>query len=317
MGGLTNYVIRRLLLVIPLLLGLSMIIFLLIHLAPGDPTTYFIPEEGLDTAARERIARHLGLDQPLHIQYYRWLVRAVQGDFGQSFGYGRPVVQVVMQRLPATLELQVAAISLSLILAIPIGVVSALKKYSTLDHGVTSFAFLGLSMPEFWFALMLMLLFSVHLGLTPVTGAGVGMPGLHRIPYFILPTVVLGLRTLAWYARFMRSSMLDVIRQDYITTARAKGLSQRVVVYKHALKNAMLPMVTIVGMSLPRLIGGAVIVESIFAWPGIGRLMYDAVLRRDYPVLMALTTFTGAFVLVLNVVVDIIYAFLDPRISYT
>lgn len=314
--GFYKFLFHRILQMIPILFGLSIFIFLLIHLTPGDPVVFFIPESGVSPEVRARIVERLGLDQPLHIQYFRWISRALQGDLGHSFAYGRPVMEVILRRLPATMELQLVSIGLALIIAIPIGIISAVKQYSLLDNAVTSFAFAGLSMPEFWLALMLMLFFSVQLGLLPTTGAGLGQPFLHRLPFFILPTITLTMRTMAWYVRFMRSSMLEVIKKDYINTARAKGLQERVVLFKHAMKNAILPVITIVGLSFRRLLGGAIITESIFAWPGIGRLGYDAVLRRDYPLIMALTILSGLFVLFLNVVVDLIYAFVDPRISY-
>jgi peptide/nickel transport system permease protein len=303
---------------IPLLLGLSLLVFVLIHLAPGDPALFYLPpERAADPAIRLKVMAHLGLDQPLHIQYVKWLTSAVRGDFGFAYGYGEPVLKLIGDHVPATVQLQLAALILALVIAIPIGIISATRQYSLLDNSVTVFAFFGLSMPNFWFALMLILLFAVRWDVLPAVGAGAGKPALERLKYFILPTVVLAFNYMATYVRFMRSSMLENVRQDYVRTARAKGLPERSVLFGHALKNAILPVITVVGMSIPRLIGGSIIIESVFAWPGIGRLGYDAVLRRDYPTIMGLTILTAAFVMCTNLVVDVLYSLADPRIVYT
>jgi peptide/nickel transport system permease protein len=315
----SRYIIRRALGTIPLLFGLSLFAFILIHVAPGDPTLYFLPPEGVhvDPEVRFRIAERLGLDKPLHIQYIRWLGRTLQGDLGYAFGYGEPVLSLIAARLPNTLEIQVGALLVSLILAIPIGIVAAIRQYSLLDHFLTVFAFFGLSMPDFWFALMMIFLFAVKLQVLPGIGVAVSsMPFLERIPYLVMPVAALALHDMALYARFMRSSMLEVIRQDYVTTARSKGLKESTVLGRHALKNAILPMITIIGLSLPRLLGGSIIVETIFAWPGIGQLTLDAVLRSDYPTIMGLVLMSGTFILLVNLAVDIAYAFADPRIRF-
>lgn len=315
--SLQAYIIRRILIIFPLLLGLSLFMFLLIRLAPGDPTLFYLPpDRGVDPAIRERVMVRLGLDQPLHIQYWRWLSSAVQGDFGYAYGYGEPALSLIRGRLPATVQLQAAALLLALTIALPIGIISATRQYSLLDNAVTSFAFFGLSMPNFWFALLLIFLFAVRLDWLPAVGDGADKVLQERLMHLIMPALVLAFNDMALYARFMRSSMLEVIRQDYVTTAYAKGLRESAVLFKHALKNAILPMITIVGLSLPRLLGGSIIVESIFAWPGIGRLGYDAVLRRDFPTIMALTIMTAAFVMIVNLIVDITYSFADPRIVY-
>jgi peptide/nickel transport system permease protein len=314
---MTRYIIRRILVMIPLLLGLSLFVFVLIRLAPGDPTLFYLPpEEVADPAIRLRVMARLGLDQPLHIQYIRWLGSALQGDFGFAYGYGEAVLKLIGSHVPATAQLQLAALLLALIVAIPIGIISATRQYSLLDNAVTVFAFFGLSMPNFWFALMMMFLFAVKLDWLPAVGSGAGKPVVERLKYFVMPTVVLAFNYMAVYVRFMRSSMLEVVRQDYITTARAKGLKETAILFRHALKNAILPVITIVGMSVPRLLGGSIIIESVFAWPGIGRLGYDAVLRRDYPTIMGLTVLTAAFVMVVNLAVDILYSFVDPRIVF-
>ncbi|MFZ5916481.1 MAG: ABC transporter permease [Chloroflexota bacterium] len=315
---MTRYIVRRILFMLPLLLGLSLFVFVLIRLAPGDPTLFYLPpEQAADPAIRLRVMTRLGLDQPIHIQYIRWLGNALQGDFGFAYGYGEPVLRLIGSHVPATAHLQFAALFLALIVAIPIGIISATRQYSLLDNTVTVFAFFGLSMPNFWFALLLMLLFAVKWDMLPAVGAGLDKPLVERLKYFVMPSVVLAFNYMATYVRFMRSSMLEVIRQDYITTARAKGLSEHGILYRHALKNAVLPVITVVGISVPRLLGGSIIIESVFAWPGIGRLGYDAVLRRDYPTIMGLTVLTATFVMIVNLLVDILYSFVDPRIAYT
>lgn len=315
--SLQAYIIRRILTIIPLLLGLSLFLFILLHLTPGDPTVFYLPpDRAVDPAIRERVMARLGLDQPLYVQYWRWLTSALQGDFGFAYGYGEPVLSLIGGRMPATIRLQLMALALALVIAIPIGIISATRQYSLLDNLVTSFAFFGLSMPNFWFALVLIFFFAVQLNWLPSVGDGIEKPFPESLLHLIMPALVLAFNDMALYARFMRSSMLEVIRQDYITTAKAKGLPQQAVLFRHAFKNAMLPMITIIGLSLPRLLGGSIIVESIFAWPGVGRLGYDAVLRRDYPTIMALTMLTAAVIMLINLLVDIAYSFADPRIVY-
>ena len=311
---MAGYIVRRMLQIVPLLLVLSLGVFTLVQLAPGDPTTYFLPDNPTDTQ-RELIVARLGLDQPVHVQYWRWLSGMLVGDFGTAYSYGRPALEVIGERLWPTLQLQTLAISLSVIIAVPAGILSAVRRYSWLDHVTTTSTLFGLSMPDFWFALMMTLVFSVNLGWLPSFGTGDGGL-LANWQYFVMPVLTLGLATVPWYARFMRASMLDVLSQDYVRTARAKGLPPSRVHYLHALKVAVLPVVTIIGLSLPRLVGGSVIVETIFAWPGLGRLAFDAVTRQDFPLIMALTVLTGAFVLLLNLLVDVLYTWLDPRISY-
>ena len=312
-----TYLLRRTLMLGPLLLGLTIIVFALIHLAPGDPALAFVSEQSIDPTIIAQVRRNLGLDQPLPVQYAIWLAHVVRLDFGTAYTFNQePVIQLVKERLPATLVLQALALGLSLLVAIPIGVLSATRQYSVLDHVATVGAFLGLALPSFWIALLMQLVLAVLLGWLPASTPGADVAGPARLRYLIMPTIVLGLPTLAVFTRFMRSSMLEVIKQDYVTTARAKGLAESVVTYRHALKNAMIPMVTVVGTQLGRLLGGSVIVETIFAWPGLGLLAYESILRRDYPVVLALTLLTGAFILVINVLVDAAYAVADPRVSF-
>jgi peptide/nickel transport system permease protein len=317
----TGYIVRRILVTIPMLLVLSILMFVLIEIAPGDPTVFFIPSSFSDVAMdmdefRAKIRHELGLDQPLYVQYLSWLSKTVRGDLGYAFTYRVPVTELIAPRISATVLLQLAALMMAVTIAIPVGIISATRQYSLVDHLITFSSFLGISLPNFWLALLLILFVAVRLRWLPSGGAGLGEPPLSRIPHFILPTLVLATEYIAWYVRFMRSSTLDVLRADYVTTARSKGLTERRVLYRHILKNALLPLITVVGLSLPRLVGGAIIVESIFAWPGLGRLAYDAVLRRDQPVIMALTLLTSATIILSNLVVDILYVFADPRISY-
>jgi peptide/nickel transport system permease protein len=305
------------LLLFPLLVGLTLIVFAMIHLAPGDPAAAFVSEQSLDPQNLAQIRKNLGLDQPLPVQYFIWISHVARLDFGTAYTFGqKPVIELIADRLPATLTLQSLALGVSLAFAVPIGVISAKKQYSMFDSVATSGAFLGLALPTFWIALMLQLFLGVSLGWLPVSTPGADDPGLGRIKYLILPTLVLALPTLAVFARFIRSSMLEVIGQDYVTTARAKGLSESSVTYRHALKNALIPLITVTGTQLARLLGGAVVVEYIFAWPGLGALAYESILRRDYPVVLALTVLTGAFILLVNLLVDIAYTFADPRLSF-
>ena len=318
MSGTQAYMIRRALLVVPLLLGLSIIIFLLVQLAPGDPALAFVSEQNNDPEVLEQIREDLGLNQPLPIQYGKWLQKIVQGDFGTAYTFNsKPVLTLIKERAWPTIQIQALSIVLALGLALPVGIVSATRQYSAVDNSATVGAFIGLAMPQFWFALLLQLFLGVQLGWLPIATQGQDVDGLARAKYYILPVVVLALPLIATFARFMRSSMLEVVRQDYINTARAKGLTERNVLYRHALRNALIPMVTIIGLQLPRMLSGGVIVEAIFAWPGLGLLGYEAILRRDYPIILALTVISGAFLLVLNIVIDMIYVLVDPRISYS
>ncbi|MFQ6118853.1 MAG: ABC transporter permease, partial [Methanosarcinales archaeon] len=262
------------------------------------------------------------LDKPIYIQYFKWLWRIMHGDFGISIGLipGMPVSNLIMRRILPTLELTVSAMILSLIVAIPVGVISAVKQYSFFDHVATVGAFIGISTPNFWLALMLILVFSVELGWLPSSGMIdpriVNPTIFDYLKHLIIPAFVLGTAGMAGLTRYVRASMLEVLREDYIRTARAKGLSERVVIYKHALKNALLPLITILGMSIPGFLSGAVLTETVCGWPGMGRLAVNAVFSRDYPVMMALVLIFGILVIIGNLIADIIYAYVDPRIRY-
>ncbi|MFQ6063253.1 MAG: ABC transporter permease, partial [Methanosarcinales archaeon] len=287
--SLLNYIIRRIIIMIPLVLGISFISFSIIHLAPGTPAMTLLGPKALDPEAVERVNANLGLDKPIYIQYFKWLWRIMHGDFGISIGLipGMPVSNLIMRRILPTLELTVSAMILSLIVAIPVGVISAVKQYSFFDHVATVGAFIGISTPNFWLALMLILVFSVELGWLPSSGMIdpriVNPTIFDYLKHLIIPAFVLGTAGMAGLTRYVRASMLEVLREDYIRTARAKGLSERVVIYKHALKNALLPLITILGMSIPGFLSGAVLTETVCGWPGMGRLAVNAVFSRDYP----------------------------------
>jgi peptide/nickel transport system permease protein len=305
---------------IPLLVGISIITFLIIQAAPGGPETVFL-ETGrfVDPEIIEAYRRRLGLDQPIYIQYLKWIGTAATGDLGYSYTSARPVAEMVFERLPATLELMLAGFIVAAIIALPLGVFSAVRQYSILDFSGTAFSFLGIAMPVFWFALILQLIFAVNLGWLPTSGRTTVGDGSwwDHVKHLILPAIVLSLRYVAGWSRYMRATMLGVINSDYIRTADAKGLPGRLVLGRHALKNALIPVISIMALDLAGLFSGAVITETIFAWPGIGRLFIQAMGQRDYPLLMAILMMGSIMVVVFNLIADIVYGWLDPRISYS
>jgi len=318
-----KYIFRRLLQLIPLLIGVSLISFFVMHLAPGDPTALFI-NPNVDPQELIRIRANWGLDQPVIVQYFYWLGNAFRGNFGVSYTTGLPVMQEIIERLPATLLLMISSYILTLLITIPLGVISAVKKGSWFDNLVTVISFAGMATPTFWFGLMLMLLFSVQLGWLPAVGmydVGIGNKELgirifDVVRHMILPLLTMTLLGLAGMTRYQRAAMLEVLNQDYIRTARAKGLPERVVIFKHALRNALIPIVTILGLSLPDLFGGAFIIETIFAWPGMGRLGVMAIFQRNYPLIMGITVFSAVLIVLGNLLADMGYAWVDPRIRY-
>ena len=322
-----QYLLKRILLLIPLLIGITLISFVVIHLAPGEPTdlqTQMNPQASAEL--QERLQVEYGLDQPLYVQYGKWLSKLVQLDFGQSFATDRrPVLDKVLERLPVTIMLNLLSILLILAVSVPLGIVSAVKRNSGFDRTTTILVFTGFAMPSFWLALLLMDWFGVRLGWLPISGLkslgydylGWGGQVLDRVSHLILPVFVSAIGGLAGFSRYMRSNMLEVVRQDYILTARAKGLSEQVVIYKHALRNALLPVITILGLSVPGLIGGSVIFETIFAIPGMGKLFYDGVMMRDYPLIMGILVMGAVLTLLGNLLADISYALADPRIRHS
>jgi peptide/nickel transport system permease protein len=320
-----TYSLRRLVLAVPLLLGITFVSFVVIHLAPGDPTEVMTGDLRADASSdtRKILREAYGLDKPLHVQYWNWISRLVRLDFGRSFSPdGRLVLTKIGERLPITLLLNMVEMLIIVAIAIPIGVMSATRQYSMFDKITTIFVFVGFATPDFWLALLLMILFGAQLGWLPISGLrslnweymSFWSQQWDFFSHLLLPVFVATVGGLAGFSRYMRQSMLEVVRQDYIQSARAKGLAERVVIGKHALRNALLPIVTILGLSVPGLIGGSVIVESIFAIPGMGQLMVQAVFERDYPVIMGNLVIVATLTLVANLVADIAYGLVDPRI---
>ncbi|OGQ48227.1 MAG: diguanylate cyclase [Deltaproteobacteria bacterium RIFCSPLOWO2_02_44_9] len=319
-----TYLLKRLLEMIPTLIGITLISFFIIQLAPGKPTDVLADlNPKMTPEARERLEKYYGLDKPIHIQYVMWLKRIVKLDFGDSFSTDRrPVWTKIKERLPITILINTLALVLIFIIAIPIGVSSAVRPYSLYDKITTVVVFIGFAIPTFWLALLLMILFGVNLHWLPISGLkSMGYENLSALgkiwdwtQHLILPMTLEAFGGLAGYSRYMRSSMLEVVRQDYITTARAKGLSERKVIYKHALRNALLPVITLLGMSIPGLIGGSVIFENIFSIPGMGQLFFQSVMMRDYPVIMGILTIGAILTLLGNLLADIGHAVADPRI---
>ncbi len=303
-----QYILKRLWHTVYVVIGISMISFFFIHLS-GDPVLLMLPGDASDQEIEE-LREQLGFNDPLYVQYVRFASKAIRGDFGESLYYHVPVMELVIERLPASLELAVASMVFALVLAVPIGIISAVRRGSVLDMGSMLGALLGLSMPHFWLGIMLMLLFSVHLGWLPTSGRG-------TMAHLIMPAVSLGLSLMAMFARLTRSVMLEVLSLDYIRTARAKGLREEIVISKHALKNALIPLVTVAGMQFGFLIGGTVIIETVFAWPGLGRLVIQAIFSRDYPLVQAIVFVLSLLFVGMNLLVDILYVYLDPQISYS
>jgi len=320
-----RYITKRLFLMIPMLIGISILTLLIMHLAPGDPTSirYGLNPE-VSGSARAHLKEIYDLDKPLMVQYARWLKRILTLDFGRSFIDNRPVIEKIKERLPATLLLQISALLLIFTIALPVGVVSAVKQNSLFDKITTFLVFIGFAMPTFWLALLLMWFFGFQLEWFPISGMRpwyvLFLSGGERILdllwHLVLPVATLAFTGLAGISRYARSSMLEVIRQDYIRTARAKGIPENKIVYRHALKNALLPILTILGLTLPSLISGSFIFETIFAWPGMGRLGYTAIMQYDYPTVMGVGLIATFLTLVGILISDVLYAVVDPRIRY-
>ena len=302
-----KYIIKRLLLLIPVLLGVSLLVFTILSLTPGDPAQLILGESAPKEAVL-KLREEMGLNDPILLQYLRFVKNAIVGDFGRSYTTGREVFGEIFSRFPNTFILAVVGMIISVCIGIPVGIISATKQYSAMDSISMILALLGVSMPVFWLGLMLILVFSVKLGLLPSGG----FDGLKSI---ILPAATLGVGSAAIITRMTRSSMLEVIRQDYIRTARAKGVSEKVVINRHALKNALIPIITVVGLQFGGLLGGAVLTESVYSWPGVGRLMVDAIRQKDTPTVLAAVVFLAAVFSVVNLLVDILYAYVDPRIK--
>ncbi len=341
------YIVRRLLQVIPTLFVISVIIYALLALKPGDPLDELRRgNPGFTQEDYERLAKIYGLDKPWHIRYWYWVARAVQGDFGPSRQYGRPAAEYVFKyRLPNTLLLSGLSLLIAFLIAVPMGMLSAIRQHSLFDYSVTVLNFIGVSIPIFWFGIMLIYIFAVQLrilpagslqtpGITPLdwqdvvaqTGGGLSaywayLQGLwpvivDRVRHLILPVAALSALQMASWTRFMRSSMLEVLNLDYVRTARAKGLKERVVIIRHTLRNAILPIITLIALAVPLVMSGAVLTETVFNWPGMGRAIYDAILVNDFNVAMASLMFISLLVIAFNLLADVTYALVDPRIRY-
>jgi peptide/nickel transport system permease protein len=322
-----TYTMRRLFYLLPTLLGITVVTFLIINLAPGDPVSIIHGGEIQARISPETYRNMLelyGLDKPVHVRYVTWLKRLVTLDFGDSFRNHQPVISLILERLPATLALNIASLFLALLIAIPLGLFSAVRQNSLFDKINGTILYMLYSLPDFWVALLLIMLFGVKLHILPMYGMeaigsrDLGFYGywLDRLLHMILPTICLTYGSLAFLSRFVRGSTLEVIRQDYIRTARAKGLKEGRVVYSHIFRNTMIPVLTLLGLLLPTLISGSIILEAIFSWPGIGALFYESVLSRDYPTVMGLSFITSVMVLLSTLVADLLYAWADPRVMY-
>ncbi len=310
-----RYIARRALALLPVFFLMTLIVFLLIRMVPGDPIDVMYGAEGMDEARRQALSESLGLDQPVIVQYIKWLGRALTGDLGRSYRAQMPVLDLILQRLPATIFLSMAALIFSVVLAVPLGILSAVKRNSGADLGAMVFAILGLSLPQFWSGIMLVLIFSIWLGWLPSIGYVSPFDDLGRFfRHLILPAVTLGWSLAGTTTRLTRSSLLEELGRDYVRTARGMGITERRVLWGHALRNALIPTVTMVGLQLAFLIGGAVIVEAIFAWPGIGLLIVDSIFARDYPVVQGVILTVAVLVVVVNLMVDFLYTIIDPRI---
>ncbi len=333
-----RFILRHIGMLVPTCIGITLFTFALVHLIPGDPIEIMMGERAVDPELHAAAMHRFGLDAPLPVQYGRYIVRALQGDLGTSLITNTSVMEEFLSRFPATLELALCALLFAVIIGLPAGIAAALKRGSSLDHGVMSTALAGYSMPIFWWGLILIMLFSVKLGLTPVSGriaieydvpATTGFMLIDAwlaeeagalssaLSHLLLPAIVLGTIPLAVIARMTRSSMLEVLREDYIRAARAKGLSPARVIIKHALRNALIPVVTVIGLQISTLMAGAVLTETIFSWPGVGKWLIDAISRRDYPVVQGGILLIALVVIVVNLLVDLLYGTLNPRIRHT
>jgi len=307
-----KYIFKRLLMLIPVIFGISFVVFTIMSLTPGDPAQLILGESASAEALKSK-RQELGLNDPFIIQYIRYITNILMGDFGRSYTTNVPVIQEIWSRFPNTLALTICAMLLSICISIPVGVFTAVRQYSLWDSGIMLLTLLGVSMPVFWLGLMLILQFSLKWNLLPA----VGYPefSINGLKAITLPTISLGVMTAAVITRMTRSSMLEVIRQDYIRTAKAKGLDKYTVIFKHALKNALIPILTVIGIQFGTLLGGAILTETVFSWPGIGRLLVEAIRQKDTPRVMGIVIFLAIAFSIVNLIIDILYAYADPRIK--
>lgn len=316
---MARFVVSRAVQAVPLLVGISLLAFILLQAIPGDPTTAYYGTASVTSEDLERLRDDLGLDEPVIVQYFAWFENFVQGDWGISYVASRPVLDIVLERLPATLELMAAGLFISLLFAIPLGLLAAVRQYSWLDYVLTFTSFVGLSLPIFWVGLMLIVIFSLELGWLP--SGGMGPPGedpdlLTRGRYLLLPALSLALVQIGFFTRYLRASMLDVLGKDYMRFARARGIPPVRLYLRHGFRNAAIPFVTVVALHIPDYLIGALVVETIYSWPGTGRLFWESAVRFDYPVLMGILVLASLLVIVSNLLADVLYAVLDPRIRY-
>jgi peptide/nickel transport system permease protein len=323
---MANYALRRVLQSIPILFILSILLFAMVRAAPGGPLSTAYRNPNVTPEQIALLKHQLGLDQPLPVQYVRWLGAILHGDMGDSIKFRRPVSEMIAERIPNTLILVGISFLVTLIIALPVGIISARKPYSFFDYTATTLTFVGQSVPVYWLGLALILVFSVTIQ-NPYTGQPLFPAGGIRTIggennfsdlawHLVLPVIALSASWIAWYSRFLRSSLLDIMHEDYVRTARAKGASERIVYYKHALRNAILPLVTLIGLDLPSLFAGALFIETIFSWPGMGRLFWDAARGRDYPVLLGVVMIEAVLIIACNLIADLFYGVLDPRVKY-
>ena len=313
---MSAFLVRRLLTTLLVALGVTFVTFLIIQLVPGDPARIILGINA-DQAKVEELRHIMGLDRPLLVQYGDWLWSLLHGDLGESYITGQSVMEAVLERLPRTLALAGAALSIALLIALPLGIISAMRPRSPMDYSAMVFSQVGVSIPDFWMGIMLILIFSLTLRWLPPSGyVALTENPVEWLRHLILPAITVGIISASVITRFVRSSMLETLHQDYVRTARSKGLGEPLIVGRHVLKNAFIPVITVIGLQLAALLGGVVIVEVIFAWPGVGRLALDAVQRRDYPMLQGAVLFIALSFAVINLIVDLLYAYLDPRIKY-
>jgi len=308
-----KHLLRRLILLIPVLLIVSLLISSLIYFSPGDPVRVMLGLRANEEAVA-KIRAELGLNQPYYIRYLNWLKNTLQGNLGRSLQRNEPVLDLILEHLPATLELTLFAVVVAVLLAIPAGVISATRANTWVDNFISLGSLFWISMPGFWVAMIAVLLLSLHLGLLPISGRGGPVWTLEGLRYLLLPGLILGIRQVAIISRLVRAGMLEALGEDYVQTARSKGLAESMVVYKHALRNAMIPTVTIFGLQIPEMLSLSVIIETVFAWPGMGRMLVDAVLKRDYTLVQGTVLLYALIVVIINLVVDLLYATIDPRI---
>src|SRR6056297_66178 len=334
--GLLRYLLKRLILLIPTVIGVTILVFLLVHFIPGDPIEVMLGDKATE-AARQALTERLGLDKPMYEQYWNWFVHALQGDFGVSVQSRLPVTEAILSRLPATIELALTATIVAAVFGIIVGVSAAYHHNSKFDHLLVTFSLVGVSIPIFWLGIMLMFLFSAILGWLPVSGRismGAGVQEvtgfylidtllqgdfslfLDSLKHLLLPALSLATIPLSQIVRVTRSSMLDVLSEDYVRTARAKGLPYRKIIYKHALKNALIPVITVIGLQMGKLLAGAILTETVFSWPGTGRLLIQSISNRDYPMVQGIVFILAFAFILVNIIVDVIYAKLDPRIRF-